>query len=202
MVKKVDRKGTEAPKPTTLAEGLAKALGEAGQPVSPTTAAILEADLDEPVNKAPIVDLEIPQFEANTGPLTGELLPESNEEVVPEPIVEPVVETVNEPVVEPVVETITTEQEAVTMENATEQKVVDTQAAIAAAQPAGMMSRAWGWAKNNKGKLAIGAAAVVGVGVGVYYLVRTGNVDKAVDVASTAVTEATAAVADTAAQAV
>lgn len=192
MVKKVDRKATPAPKPTTLAEGLAKVLAESGQPVSPETAAILEADLENPVKTFVTTDgeevphLEIPSFTAE---------PLAQADVSEKPINDQVV-VEQEPVV---VEPIITEQEAVIMENTTTEHVVDTQAAVAAAQPQGVFARSWNWAKQNKGKLALGTAAVVGVGVGIYYLARTGNAAKAVETATAVVTEAAASVTETAA---
>lgn len=87
----------------------------------------------------------------------------------------------------PVVETTTPEIE--TMENVTEQVNETVQQAVEAAQPEpGMFRRGWNWTKQNKGKIALGAAAVVGVGVGVYYLVRTGNASKATEAAAAVVT--------------
>lgn len=88
----------------------------------------------------------------------------------------------------PVVETPTT-PEIETMENVTEQVNETVQQAVEAAQPEpGMFRRGWNWTKQNKGKIALGAAAVVGVGVGVYYLVRTGNASKATEAAAAVVT--------------
>lgn len=87
-----------------------------------------------------------------------------------------------------------------TPENETMEQVIneaEVAAAVTAAQPTpGMVRRGWNWVKENKGKVALGAAAVVGVGVGIYYLTRGGDVAKVAEVAASA---ANTAVAETAA---
>lgn len=95
--------------------------------------------------------------------------------------------------------TNTTTPENETMEHVINENVEATNEAIAAAQPQpGMIGRSWNWLKNNKGKVALGATALVGVGVGIYYLTRGGDVAKVAEVAATAATT----VAETATDAV
>lgn len=161
----------------TTAEKLTSSILKQGQPVSQETARILEEGLKDP---QPELILDVPAFEGSKDePLPGCVVQDQSE-----PVIEPTTDLFDFQPVE--VETTTTKQEPI-MEN------IDKIEPIVEATPSkGIITRTWGWIRDNKGKIAAGTAAVAAVGVGVYYLARSGNTGAI----GTAVTEVTTAITD------
>lgn len=190
---------------TTPATSLQEQILSQGKPVSAEVAGVLEGEysrVETAEKPATISELVIEPatpvaVEDQPRDLVGKILeeaavgagfkPDAAEQQAPAD--ELAVETTN----------TTTTPENETMEQVMNENVEAANEAIAAAQPQpGMIGRSWNWLKNNKGKVALGATALVGVGVGIYYLTRGGDVAKAAEVAATAAT----AVAETATDAV
>lgn len=200
--KKKNTNGNGAP--TTPAASLKEQILSQGKPVSAEVAGVLEgeysrvetAEKPDTISELVIEPATPVAVEDQPRDLVGKILEEaaigagyqSDEESKPAPAVELVLET----------NTTTTTPEN-TMEQVINENVEATNEAIAAAQPQpGVIGRSWNWLKNNKGKVALGATALVGVGVGIYYLTRGGDVAKVAEVAATAATT----VAETATDAV
>lgn len=189
---------------TTPATSLQEQILSQGKPVSAEVAGVLEGEysrVETAEKPATISELVIEPatpvaVEDQPRDLVGEILEEAavgagfklDAAEQQAPADELAVETTN-----------TTTPENETMEQVINENVEATNEAIAAAQPQpGMIGRSWNWLKNNKGKVALGATALVGVGVGIYYLTRGGDVAKVAEVAATAATT----VAETATDAV
>lgn len=189
---------------TTPAASLQEQILSQGKPVSAEVAGVLEGEYSrvETAEKPVIIG------EFRIEPATPVAVEDQPRDLVGEILEEAAVgagfklDTAEQqaPADELAVETTnTTTPENETMEQVINENVEATNEAIAAAQPQpGMIGRSWNWLKNNKGKVALGATALVGVGVGIYYLTRGGDVAKAAEVAATAAT----AVAETATDAV